>query len=891
MVTRSEAIANYLREFSKADLAALYHLGMECQVNVSQGDGKRVSGEYKGRQWHGWTDEVTTWKSFRIPYNANKDPEYSDVPLNFCLEQHAEGIGMTGWDWVKRASQWVAYDFDAIMGHSDEHLKKLSQQDLAEVQDVATKIPWVTVRKSTSGQGLHLYVFLDDVPTSNHHEHSALSRAILGKMSAITGYDFMSKVDVCGGNMWVWHKKMIGTNGLDLVKQGEVLKDIPMNWKDHVDVVSGRRTKVGSSIENIDELAGQQSSVTLDAEHKALLENLQTSNASHWWDQDHCMLITHTYALKLAHEALGLRGIFTTMAEGKEHGTDHNCFLFPLNDGAWAVRRYSKGVNEADTWEQDSNGWTKCFLNKEPNLAVASRTFNGIEDEGNKYVFSSAEEAIKAAELLGARLEVPDYMRNRETIIKPHKDGNRLVITTDRVNGDEKVKPPGWLEAPGGKWKKIVNASLGQKTSEVGSLDNSVRHVVSELGIDCGWRMKIEDKWHKEPLAHVKMGIESLGYSPSDLKNILGDSVNKPWYLTCRPFHPEYPGGRVWNMNAPQLAFAPNMTDDKLTFPTWDLILQHIGGTLDSCMPAIPWASSNGILTGTEYLLYWISSIIQFPSEPLPYLFLYGPQNSGKSILHEGLKLLFTSGYQRADRALTGSFNGEIEAAILCVIEEIDLNKNKQAYNNIKDWVTSPDILIHEKNMTPRLMSNNTHWIQCSNDRDSVPVFPGDTRITMIYVPSLKEDQHIPKREILRNLEKEAPDFLGFLLNMEIPAADDRLMIPVIETNEKSEAIQANSSLLEQFLEEDVYDAPGSLIEVSEFWNKFSIWLEASERPDWSKRKMSQRLVGLGFLKGRNPSNSQLAYGNISFDSEAKPNGTFEVKGQMLKREAAVDEN
>ena len=59
------------------------------------------------------------------------------------------------------------------------------------------EIPWVTVRKSTGGNGIHLYVFLPDVPTANHTEHAALARAVLGQMSALVGFDFKAKVDAC----------------------------------------------------------------------------------------------------------------------------------------------------------------------------------------------------------------------------------------------------------------------------------------------------------------------------------------------------------------------------------------------------------------------------------------------------------------------------------------------------------------------------------------------------------------------------------------------------------------------------------------------------------------------------------------------------------------------
>src|SRR5690606_33656401 len=103
----------------------------------------------------------------------------------------------------------------------------------------------------------------------------------------------------------------------------------------------------------------------------------------------------------------------------------------------------------------------------------------------------------------------------------------------------------------------------------------------------------------------------------------------------------------------------------------------------------------------------------------LPYLFLYGPQGSGKSIFHEALSLLVTKGIVRADAALISQsgFNGELVSAVLCVIEETDLRQNKTiAYNRIKDWVTGKTINIHVKGGTPYSAANMTHWLQCANE-------------------------------------------------------------------------------------------------------------------------------------------------------------------------------
>ena len=239
-VNKTEAVKYLLDNYTHADLARLYGPAMEVQVSVAQDGGEKVEQEFKGRQYAAWTDGRTEWKNFRIPLNANTEPQDNDGPLNFDLEAHVEGIGLTGWDFKNKVSKWCGYDFDSISGHAEGHRGKLSDQELAEVKKKAMEIPWVTVRKSTGGNGIHLYVFLPDVPTANHTEHAALARAVLGQMSALVSYDFRAKVDACGWILWVYHRKMRGTDGLSLLKQGEPLLYIPPDWRDHVPVVTGK---------------------------------------------------------------------------------------------------------------------------------------------------------------------------------------------------------------------------------------------------------------------------------------------------------------------------------------------------------------------------------------------------------------------------------------------------------------------------------------------------------------------------------------------------------------------------------------------------------------------------------------------------------------------------
>jgi Family of unknown function (DUF5906) len=888
-VTRTEAIKNFLTSETHADLASLYHHDMECQVNVAQDGGDRIEGDYKGRQWHGWTDNLQTWKSFRIPWAADTNPEFTDSAMSFDLAAHAEGIGMTGWNWREKKSIWVAFDFDSISGHS----KGLTDAELKAIQKEATDLPWITVRKSTSGTGLHLYIFLGEpVQTDNHSEHAALARSILGVMAAVTGHDFSGKVDSQGGNMWCWHRKMQGTDGLQLIKEGEKFYDIPLNWKDHIKVITGKRKKIlpffveEAQIDDIfSELAGQRAKIPLDDEHKKLISYLQEVNVSWWWDSDHHMLVTHTSSLAEAHEALNFRGLFKTIALGTEKRSDHNCFAFPLRHGAWVVRRYTRGCAEDPSWDQDGVGFTRTFLNKEPDLKIACRVYEGIEHPSGGFVFRHAELALKAAGLLGVNIKLPTWAMGRKARLREHKDG-RLLVDIDHESSDTSDAMQGWL-ADKSSWKRLFNVQVSTPSEpETANYDDLVRHVVTETGDDYGWVIKSDNQWRNEPFIHVRTALEALGLSSKEAKTVLGGGVMRAWTMVNRPFQPEYIGDRQWNRGAAQFRFAPSEDKENLHYDNWSKILNHIGQGLEDAIRNHPWAASNGIKSGADYLKCWLASLFQEPGEPLPYLFLYGPQNSGKSIFHEAVSLLITSGWSRADQALESpaGFNGELEHTIFAIVEETDLRRNKVAYGRIKDWVTSKHLPIHRKNKTPYSVPNTLHFVQTNNDYSACPVFSGDTRVTMIFVPALDPIEMVPKKFFLPLLEKEASDFLASLLALEIPPSSDRLNVPVIITEEKLLAEDANMSFLEMFLKEECHYVAGEMVNYGEFYTKFQNWLDPNYLHQWTKIRVGRELPP-HFPKGRNIHNGHLYIGNMSFENK---NGTSPDKPKLILKDGKL---
>jgi hypothetical protein len=863
MPTVSEALYKFLharKTPANADLIDRWGINMETQVNVAVSDGEPVAGKRST-----FAKGADTWHSIRVPRDANSEPHWDDYELRYSFTEHAEGIGMTGWDWQNRRSRSVAFDFDALTGHAKG--VGVTDEALEQVKQKAMQLPYVEVRRSTGGSGLHLRTYFDaaGIPTENHTAHAALARCILGMMSSECNFDFASQIDALGGVMWVWHRKMTAENhGLEIVKPAtKVLTaaDLPANWRDHIDVVTHKRSKVrinevqDDDLDPFEALASAQKIIPLDDAHKAQIEALQRSHYTTLWIADHHLLQTHTCALKELMEGregkeLKLVGMFDTNSQGRNPGNP-NCFLFALPNGAWRVYRFSPGIAEAETWEQDGKTWTTCYFNRRPELAVAAKVYGGIEDpEKREYVFKSPDDALKAAKVLGQPDTSLDPMfEGRRTTLKPHKDG-RLVVEIERVKGDaDQPEPKGWL-AKKTKWVRVFETVLTKQSdeeTEAMQYDHTLRALKTPAQQFLGWRTKDKSgKWVGNPAANVKMLLQNLGNPKDKAECIMGGAIDQNWELVSLPFRDEYPGGRQWNRDAAQFRVPPAALepDEAPHHPYWDLVFNHIGIELTPALRGLPWAEKSNITTGADYLRAWVACAFRDPFEPTPYLFLWGNENSGKSIFHESLELLVTKGVVKADKVLTShnEFNGELAGAIICVVEEKNVATTPGAHARIKEYVTARTLSIREMRTNTYQIPNTTHWIQCANSQRDCPVIPGDTRITVIEVCDLLPEQEVPKLTLLAKLKEEAPHFMYTLMNLQLPPVIGRMRLPVVRTPSKARTEELNKSPLQQFLEDCCIVKEGARLRFGEFYDAFEKTVDAGEKHEWSRTKVARLL-------------------------------------------------
>lgn len=837
---RPECVHRFLQSqkslHNNSRLLDLYDAGMEVQVNVTKKGGEPVEG-----MRNTFTDGKFTWSPLRV-VNA----EDAEETVTYPFDLYATDIGLSGWSWLQKRSKWVAFDFDDLISHAPGI--GISDEELAQVREAVSNIPWVEVRRSTGGGGLHLVVCFADpgIATEDHDEHAALARCVLGMMSTLVGFDLSANVDCCGRIIWIWSLRATPENEgfVELKASTEKLPEsnLPENWRDHLEVVKHRRTKVRiRGVDAGDEplfttLASAFPCVPLDDAHNSLIEHLLSSGFSTIWVPDHHLLQTHTVALKktmadaTVRKSLGLIGVFDTVAEGKDPG-EANCFMFPRPNGAWRVFRFSPGVSEAPTWTQDGETWTRCDFNCRPTLAAVALAMGGVEDPDKPgFVFDGAAAALEAAKMLGQDIALPREMMDRKTRLKSHKDG-RLITEVEKREGDGKLR--GWVTKKDvfSRVFNVVATPKGQTKAEPESnYDGIVRALITPAGEHAGFMVwSDEGSWDRQTVTNAKMRLQSLGAKKTEAECILGTAIGQRWTLVNVPFQPEFLGNRQWNVDAAQLRFQPaRLADDESPqHPHWDKVLQHIGASLDESVKNMEWCQQHDIVTGADWLLYLIACILRDPFEPTPYLFLWGPENSGKSILHEAFSLLVTKGVVRADRALTNpnNFNGELANAILAVVEETDLSKSGCSHDRMKDWVTNLTLSIRRMRTDQYQQRSTLHFVQCANRLEYCPVWPGDSRITVCHVPALKDEDRIPKKVLLKHLENEAPHFLATIMGLSLSEPTDRLRIPVVETPDKMDLGSQNAPVSLFMKEKCVLDKNASITK-KDLYHHYERWSE-----------------------------------------------------------------
>lgn len=744
----------------------------EVQVNIRTDVGRPLEDNPRTR-----TDGDFEFYNIRFPKDPGTAPVWDKRLVNFPLDDYCESIGSTGYS--RGGSLWVGFDVDTIFGHAPGH--GVSDAEIGRIDRALEVIPYVELRRSTRGLGRHIYVTLAGVSTSNHTEHAAVARAVLGKLCLDAGFDFAPAVDVCGGNLWIYSRASNRDNrGFECLKAPRSLLQVTdiLNWRDHLDVVQRTRSKV--RVTDLDEdSASSYPSIRKDGEHERIFDEYKRHGYSLLWQPDHGCFQLHTAGLAKAHKSLGLRGAFETVSQGDDPGQP-NAFGFLRPHGALFVVRFGS-TTEHPLWAKTAKGQPCATFNMPLESKAVCRAVNAIPTKSG-FSCPSFEQAKGAAQLFGFSLPILED-RQFNFLVKP----GRVVVEADR-HGKEQA--PEW-GVVGRKFQRSFEIDSPPREH---AYDDRYRHVVSPANEDAGWRVRRTDgSWGCESKDTLRDMMYADGIDPVAIPAVLGHLAQRPWVLVNEPFQPVFMVGRRWNRGR-QLLYVPTQ-DTERQHPHFDMILEHCGRNLDDAVAEDEWCQRHGVTDGAAYLLLWSASLIQRPKHPLPYLFFFSPENNtGKSSFYRALGMLFEGGATDVHAALMETFNGQMAGAVLCYVEERVLNPS--AYAKLKAWVDSPTISIREMRTNAYTLPNYAHFVQTANDQSACPIEPHDERIVVVKVDPLKK--RLPWTDQLEPaLRLEAPDFLATLLVTTLPPAEGRLFLPVLHTVWKDE-IMADKKAVER---------------------------------------------------------------------------------------------
>jgi hypothetical protein len=182
-------------------------------------------------------------------------------------------------------------------------------------------------------------------------------------------------------------------------------------------------------------------------------------------------------------------------------------------------------------------------------------------------------------------------------------------------------------------------------------------------------------------------------------------------------------------------------------------------------------------------------------------LFLWSEiQSIGKSTFGRMLARGFQGphGWTELRKELTkDDFNDRMRGAALCLLEEVDLSANFAAYQLVKNYLDNPFITIRGIYAKAETERNYAHFVFTANYRHFCPVYPRDSRFVMWRVDPYEGPDLNWTAKLCPLVDKEMPAFLHHLLNLELPLPAGRLYLPILETEDKREAMAERKAAME----------------------------------------------------------------------------------------------
>jgi len=133
----------------------------------------------------------------------------------------------------------------------------------------------------------------------------------------------------------------------------------------------------------------------------------------------------------------------------------------------------------------------------------------------------------------------------------------------------------------------------------------------------------------------------------------------------------------------------------------------------------------------------------QNPTQKIPLaIMLIGEQGSGKSVWAGLSRLAFGAyGASRNGKDIAQDWNGFLEKALLCTIDDVHTRQIRQNIETLRNWISEPRIERHEKYLKNREVDNYSLLILTSNYRDAGAFAHDDRRFLVAGCPPIDKGE------------------------------------------------------------------------------------------------------------------------------------------------------
>jgi hypothetical protein len=243
----------------------------------------------------------------------------------------------------------------------------------------------------------------------------------------------------------------------------------------------------------------------------------------------------------------------------------------------------------------------------------------------------------------------------------------------------------------------------------------------------------------------------------------------------------------------------------KGTWATIEKLFRHIFGAGDVRH------SDGRLYQQYEMGLDYVQSLLTNPTQMLPVLCLYSPENNtGKSTLGKLLMHMFgDNAVPISNNDLQSDFNEMFVDKLLAICDETLLERKRDA-ERLKAMSTAEKIMVNPKGSKQYSIDYFCKFIFTSNNLRMIYVSKHDQRYWIIRVPQLQEGSDDP--HMMEKMKAEIPAFIHFLKGREMHCPKEgrmyfhysllrtKIFEDMVKVNEPSEATNLRDNLREWFI-------------------------------------------------------------------------------------------